>query len=122
MILRYAFQPADGQIGTASLVRRFDTTRGMPDGLCVDAEGCLWVACWGGSRLERISPEGELLQTVPMPVQQPSSCAFGGPELDRLYVTSAREGLDLDAESPDGSVFVVDGLPAPGLPVAEYRP
>jgi len=102
------------------LLHRFSPDGGMPDGLCVDAEGCLWVAIWGGARLERISPDGELLRSIEMPIQQPSSCAFGGPRLTSLYITSAREGLDLSPDATDGSVFVIDDLGVVGLTVALF--
>lgn len=70
---------------------------GFPDGMTVDAEDGLWIAFWGASCLRRYAPDGMLLATLPVPVQQPSSCAFGGPDLDRLFITSARESLT-DAE------------------------
>jgi sugar lactone lactonase YvrE len=93
----------------------FPESGGLPDGMTVDATGCLWIAMWGGGRLVRVSPEGELLTEVPMPVQQPSSCAFGGVDLDVLYVTSAREGLELPDDAADGSVFAITGLGAFGM-------
>ncbi|PSQ68726.1 MAG: SMP-30/gluconolaconase/LRE domain protein [Bacteroidetes bacterium QH_2_67_10] len=67
---------------------------GTPDGMTIDREGALWVAHWGGSQVVRWDPaRGEALRRVPFPVTQVSSCTFGGPRLDRLYVTSARKGL-----------------------------
>jgi sugar lactone lactonase YvrE len=98
----------------------FPAEMGMPDGLTVDSTGCLWIAMWGGARVVRISPDGDLLATIEMPAQQPSSCAFGGRDLDTLYVTSAREGLDLAADDPDGSVFALAGLGVAGLPPAVF--
>lgn len=73
---------------------RFGPGDGYPDGMTVDSEGCLWVAFWDGWCLRRLSPEGEVLSTLELPVQRPTSCAFGGPDLDHLFVTSARVGLD----------------------------
>jgi sugar lactone lactonase YvrE len=73
---------------------RFGDSDGYPDGMTVDAEGCLWIACWDGACVRRFSPSSELLEAVEMPVSRPTSCAFGGPHLDRLYVTSASIGLD----------------------------
>ncbi|MFF2850894.1 SMP-30/gluconolactonase/LRE family protein [Streptomyces sp. NPDC058001] len=93
---------------------------GMPDGLTVDAAGCLWVALWGGDRVVRISPDGDVLGELPLPVHQPSSCTFGGPGLDVLYVTSAREGLDLADDDPAGSVFAFDRVDAVGLPATAF--
>jgi len=66
---------------------------GIPDGLVVDAEGCLWVAFWGGHAVRRYSPAGELLAELPVPATQPSCPAFGGPDLADLYVTTAWEDM-----------------------------
>lgn len=68
-----------------------------PDGMCVDAEGCLWVAFWGGSCVRRFSPDGRLLAEARLPVTQVTSCAFGGADLDELYLTTASAGLSSDA-------------------------
>jgi sugar lactone lactonase YvrE len=69
----------------------------VPDGLTVDAEGCVWVALHGGWGLNRYSPGGELVAEVRLPVAKITSCCFGGPELRDLYVTTRRDGLS-DAE------------------------
>jgi sugar lactone lactonase YvrE len=118
----YAFAvTSDGiDIGSRRVVATFDERQGMPDGMCVDAEGCLWVAVWGGGRVERIAPDGRRLRTVKLPVQQPSSCAFGGTGLDVLYVTSAREGLDLAESAQDGWVFVLRDPGVRGLAVQSF--
>lgn len=102
------------------VLARFPEAGGIPDGMTADAHGCLWIAMWGGGRLLRVSPEGRTLAEVPLPVAQPSSCAFGGPDLDVLYVTTAREGLDLDPASPAGSVLAVRGLGVRGLPATRF--
>ncbi|WP_406516231.1 SMP-30/gluconolactonase/LRE family protein [Streptomyces sp. NBC_00873] len=80
----------------------------------------LWIAMWGGGRILRLSPEGHVLTEVPMPVAQPSSCAFGGPDFDVLYVTTAREGLGPDLAGPAGSVLAVRGLGVRGLPAHRF--
>ncbi|OEV04131.1 SMP-30/gluconolactonase/LRE family protein [Streptomyces oceani] len=94
----------------------FEDGAGLPDGLCVDAEGGVWVALWGGSRVRRYAPDGTLDGVVDVPASQVSACTFGGPELDTLYVTTSRTGLPVGAEPAAGAVFAVRpgvrGLPA----------
>jgi len=93
---------------------------GHPDGMTIDAQGMLWVALWGGACVSRWDPQsGDLLRTIPIPASHVSSCAFGGDDLDQLYVTTAREGLDeaaLHREPHAGGLFRVEpeahGVPA----------
>jgi sugar lactone lactonase YvrE len=94
----YAFDlnPA-GRASNRRIFLQFGPDDGFPDGMTVDAGGCLWIAFWDGGCLRRYSSDGAWLETVKMPVQRPTSCAFGGRDLDRLYITSARIGLDDDA-------------------------
>ncbi len=109
--LIYAFDL--DETGAASSKRqfaRFGEGEGYPDGMTVDSEGFLWVAFWDGWCLRRFSPAGELLAEIEVPVQRPTSCTFGGPDLDRLFVTSARIGLDdaaLAAQPYAGGLFVL---------------
>ncbi|UQA97385.1 SMP-30/gluconolactonase/LRE family protein [Streptomyces halobius] len=82
---------------------------GYPDGLTVDTDGCVWVALWDGGRIRRYTPDGHLDRTVELPVQRPTACAFGGPDLRDLYITTARTGQN----RPDplaGSVLVLPGV------------
>jgi sugar lactone lactonase YvrE len=89
-----------------------DERDGRPDGLTVDAEGGVWVACWGGSAVRRFTPEGRLDEVVEVPARQVSSCTIGGTTLDRLFITTSRQGLSDDEAEPEaGAVFVVDGVP-----------
>jgi sugar lactone lactonase YvrE len=98
-----------------------DEHDGAPDGLTVDAEGGVWVACWGGSAVRRFTPDGRLDEVVEVPARQVSSCTIGGPELNRLFITTSRQGLSDDEAGPDaGALFVVDGVPA-GQPVLPAR-
>ena len=92
---------------------------GHPDGLTTDAEGYLWQAFWGGACVRRISPAGEIVGEHKLPASAVSSCAFGGRNLDRLFVTTARQSLDADALSAEplsGGLFEiypgVRGVPA----------
>jgi sugar lactone lactonase YvrE len=93
---------------------------GYADGACVDAEGYLWSARWEGSCLVRIAPSGVIDRVVPIPATRVTSCCFGGPDLDTLYVTSSRQGVGADvlAQYPQqGGLFAlqpgVKGLPRP---------
>ena len=81
---------------------------GLPDGMTVDAEGCIWLAFWGAASLRRFEPDGRVATIIDLPVSQVTSCAFGGDDLSYLYVTSARGGLSperLHDESYAGAVF-----------------
>jgi sugar lactone lactonase YvrE len=81
---------------------------GRPDGLVVDADGCIWVALWGGSAIRRYTPDGRLDRTIALPVTQPTKCAFGGPDLSDLYITSAQHSLSAQARAAQphaGSLF-----------------
>jgi len=77
--------------------------------MTVDSEGCLWIAFWDGGCIRRFSPAGDWLETVEMPITRPTSCTFGGVDLDRLYVTSARIDLDetaLNMQPKAGGLFM----------------
>jgi sugar lactone lactonase YvrE len=117
------FDAATGRAEAPYVFADVSAAPGFPDGMAVDAEGFLWNARWDGKGLARFAPDGRLDRFVPMPVSRPTSCAFGGPELDRLYVTSARVGLDaavLSAEPLAGAVFALD-LGVKGLPARRWR-
>ena len=93
---------------------------GYPDGMTVDSENCIWLCHFAGSRLTRYSPAGEILQVIPMPVPNITSCTFAGPDLDTLYITTARHLLseaDIRKYPLSGSLFAckpgVTGLPTP---------
>jgi D-xylonolactonase len=115
----YAFDLAeDGSVSNRRLFRQFGPGEGYPDGMTVDGEGFLWIAFWDGWCLRRLSPNGEVVQELGVPVQKPTSCVFGGPELDRLFITSASRGLtreELDMQPNAGGLFMtvpgVKGVP-----------
>ncbi|MER6815798.1 SMP-30/gluconolactonase/LRE family protein [Spirillospora sp. NPDC000708] len=110
----FDFRPEEGATGR----RVFVSVPGLPDGLTVDAEGRLWVALWGGGRVLCYTPAGGLDRTVEVPATQTTACAFGGPDLRDLYVTTAAAGAPKD-DSHAGSLFVVpdaaQGLPSPAF-------
>jgi D-xylonolactonase len=97
-IYRFALA-ADGTLADKTRFARFGQADGYPDGMTVDHEGCLWVAFWDGWCVRRISPAGETIATLELPVQRPTSCAFGGAALDQLFITSATIGLDRAARA-----------------------
>ncbi|MFI7245325.1 SMP-30/gluconolactonase/LRE family protein [Streptomyces qinglanensis] len=79
---------------------------GYPDGLTVDADGCVWVALWDGGTVRRYTPEGALDRVLELPVRRPTACAFGGAGLRDLYITTARAGLTAPRQ-PAGSLLVL---------------
>ncbi|MER5912205.1 SMP-30/gluconolactonase/LRE family protein [Streptomyces sp. NPDC001982] len=91
-----------------------EETAGYPDGLTVDAEGCVWVALWDGAAVHRYTPAGTLDRVIPLPTRRTTACVFGGPDLTDLYVTTARVGLDRP-HPVAGSVLVIPGA-GKGLP------
>jgi len=112
---------ASGNLSDRTLWKQFDARKGTPDGMCFDAEGCLWIAFWGGGCVRRFSVDGELLRQVDLPARHVTSVAFGGADYATLLVTSAREGLSADALQAQplaGATFTlrpgVRGLPALG--------
>jgi sugar lactone lactonase YvrE len=110
----------DASLGERRVFADLVGERGAPDGSAVDVEGYVWNAQWGAWRIVRYAPDGRIDRIVETPVEQPSSCAFGGPDLATLYITSAREGLSPEALAGQplaGSLFAfepgVRGLPLP---------
>ncbi len=94
----YAFDlDAEGNAANRRVFLQFGPGEGYPDGMTVDSDGCLWIAFWDGWAVRRYGPAGDWLETIRMPVSRPTSCAFGGVDRDRLYITSASIGLDTEA-------------------------
>lgn len=85
--------PPTGTIANRRSLIRVPPDSGSPDGMTLDADGGLWVAFWGGSAVRRFTPEGALDREIRLPVTHPTSCAFGGPDLRDLYITSAMTAL-----------------------------
>jgi len=117
----YAFDcdPKAGTIGHKRTFVELTGDEGFPDGLTVDSDGHVWLAHWGGSRVTRFTPTGDVERVIDMPVSQVTSCAFGGDDYRTLYITSARTGLDeatLQREPLAGGLFAIDvdvtGVPA----------
>jgi sugar lactone lactonase YvrE len=120
----FDFDAASGEIGGRRVIVAVDEPGVAPDGLTIDDRGNIWVALWDGAAVRCYSPEGSLLDVLAVPVDRPTSCAFGGPDRATLFITTARHGLDERAlaRQPDaGRVFRVDGLGVTGPPCAPYR-
>lgn len=118
----FDFDLASGQaLGRRPFIR-FDETFGSPDGMTVDAEGCLWVAFYDGWAVRRFTPTGALDRTIELPAARITSCCFGGPGLDQLYVTSARDGLtrtQLGGQPHAGALFCIEPGEV-GMPVSPF--
>jgi len=96
LISVYDFDAASGAIEHRRPFVHTPAEKGVPDGLTVDSEGCIWSACWGGWKITRYDPDGKVERIVQLPVQYPTSCAFGGASLDELYITSAWTALSAE--------------------------
>jgi len=103
-IFRYPVND-DGSVGRREAHIVFEPDWGHPDGMTIDAEGHLWVACWGGSCVARFDPAGRRERTIALPASQITNVAFAGDALDRMFVTSAADGVD---EPQAGCLFEVD--------------
>ncbi len=105
----WAFDLApDGGLSNRREFVRFADSDGYPDGMATDAEGGLWVCHWGGGRVSRFSPDGRRERAIAVPAPQVTKCAFAGPGLDRLVVTTAAIGLDRSAHPQAGDLFRID--------------
>ncbi len=108
-IFAFDFEPETGQITNRRVFFETTLAQGRPDGATVDADGYYWSACYLGSRVLRIAPDGTLDRDIPMPVKNITMVCFGGPDLDTLYVTTGNEGLtaqELKASPLAGALFV----------------
>jgi sugar lactone lactonase YvrE len=126
-VLAFPLTPSGDLLGEATacitIPKAWDA---LPDGMCIDAEGKLWIALFGGGAVTRWDPvSGLLLERLELPCRQVTSCCFGGPNLDQLFVTTARQEMDaaaIKAEPLAGGLFQaevgVKGLPAACFQVA----
>uniref|UniRef100_A0A2K6SMX9 Regucalcin n=1 Tax=Saimiri boliviensis boliviensis TaxID=39432 RepID=A0A2K6SMX9_SAIBB len=113
-----------GQISNRRSVYKLEKEEQIPDGMCIDAEGKLWVACYNGGRVIRLDPvTGKRLQTVKLPVDKTTSCCFGGKDYSEMYVTCARDGMDPEGllRQPEaGGIFKITGLGVKGIAPYSY--
>jgi len=109
-IFAYDFDLVTGNISNRRVFINLNHEPFFPDGLTVDSDGCLWVAMWDGWCVVRFSPDGQELARIPLPVQRPTSCTFGGDNLNTLYITSAAVGLseaEIQKSFYSGDVFAI---------------
>ncbi|MGE0116360.1 MAG: SMP-30/gluconolactonase/LRE family protein [Dongiaceae bacterium] len=122
-IYAYDFDAVSGRIGNRRIFGKADTTEyGHPDGSTIDAEGFLWNARWDGGCLIRWAPDGTIDRIVTLPCRRVTSCVFGGPALDVLYVTTVRYGLsetELMEQPLAGGIFAVDAG-VKGIPDGQF--
>ena len=109
-LFAYDYEPDSGRMGEQ---RVFATTEppGFPDGATVDAEGHLWNAQFDAWRVVRYAPDGRIDRVIELPVQRPTSCAFGGPDLATLYITTASQKMspaELQAQPLAGALLALD--------------
>ncbi|MBA2938380.1 SMP-30/gluconolactonase/LRE family protein [Paenibacillus sp. CGMCC 1.16610] len=110
-VLAFDFDAEKGEISRPRTLIDFADEQGFPDGMTIDAEGMLWIAHWDGWQVSRWNPRtGMKLESIAVPAAKVTSCIFGGDELDTLYITSARKGLEDDnaGDQPHaGGIFTV---------------
>ena len=96
VITAHDYDGATGALSNARVFAQFTDPGDRPDGGAIDAEGCYWTALYSGGKVKRLAPNGRVLAEYPVPALCPTMCAFGGPDLKTLYVTSARQRRDAD--------------------------
>jgi sugar lactone lactonase YvrE len=115
----FDFDAGTGAIRGRRRVVTIEAEAGSPDGLVVDAEGCLWVALWEGWAVRRYAPDGELLGVIELPVCRVTKPAFGGPGLADLYITTAATDVPDPVQPHAGGLFRAR-VGARGLPARAY--
>lgn len=119
----FDYDLAAGQIANPRVAIHIPAPLGWPDGMTSDADGNLWIALWGGAQVAKWNPNtGQLLEQIPIPALQTSSCVFGGKDMNELYVTSARVGMsetDLQKYPLSGGLFKVETTVV-GMPTFEF--
>lgn len=121
-IMTFELDPETGNIGTEDVFAQLEG-QAFPDGSDVDAAGRLWNAEWGSGRVTAYNPDGSRYAQIDLPVSQATCVAFGGPDFDLLFVTTAREGLSEDrlSREPDAGNVLVYRTSNKGLAAALFR-
>lgn len=123
-VVAYDYENKTATISNKRSIIKITAEEGYPDGMTIDSEGMLWIALWGGWQIRRYNPSnGKLLHQIQLPVSQVTSCTFGGENLEDLYITSAKTGLDKIqqlAQPLAGSLFVIRKCGYRGVPSFLY--
>ena len=125
-VYSFKYDASSGQITDKKVIIDYtiDKSLGLPDGMCVDSQGKLWIASFDGGCVTRWDPDtGERLMHIPIPARRITSCCFGGSDFSTLYVTSATYGIsdeDLSQYPLSGAIFAIKGLPVNGLPSTKF--
>jgi len=122
-VMAFDYDVETGAIANPRVAVQVPTELGWPDGMTSDMQGNLWIAMWGGAQVTKWNPAtGQLLERIPVPAKNVSSCVFGGKGLNELYITSARKDLDEAALSEyplTGGVFRLETM-VEGMPTFEF--
>ncbi len=124
VVRAFDFDLESGSISNGKTIIKVPKAYGSPDGMCIDSEGMLWVAHWGGHCVRRWNPEtGDVLQKVEVDAPHVTSCCFGGKNLDVLYITTARSGLaetQLEEFQKSGGMFAFQSE-VKGTPITYFK-
>lgn len=117
--LAYDLDGTTGALSRRRVFQKYAEADGLPDGCCVDIDGCVWIAMYDGGKVFRLSPSGERLETWTLPARNITSCCLGGKDLRTLFVTSAQAA---DGSEPEGGAVFATEVGVPGLPEPLFRP
>ncbi|MGM1049620.1 MAG: SMP-30/gluconolactonase/LRE family protein [Bacillota bacterium] len=121
MVYAYDFNIESGTISNRRVFIEFPKEYGLPDGMTVDSEGRLWIAHWGGGRVSCWDPvKGTELERIELPARLVTSCTFGGPQMDDLYITTAMGEKSGQEDRYGGSLFRIK-TGASGIPATLYQ-
>ena len=125
-VVAYDYDTVTGTISGKRMVIDLHSESGFPDGMTIDEEGMLWIAFWGGWKIARWDPQqGKKIAEIGLPVANVSSCTFGGPSLDNLFITTAGKDItseDLRKQPLAGSIFVLPNCGYRGVPGFYFKP
>jgi sugar lactone lactonase YvrE len=111
-VQKFAYHPDTGDISNRRIAFSCDKSPGLPDGMCIDPEGMLWIAFFDGGQVCQFNPStGKIIKTIKLPTKYPTSCTLGGKDLNQLFITSASHLLSQEEKKIDtqsGLTFVTD--------------